>query len=1036
MKLSFNLIFVFIFTLSMVATAQKTELETVETSLTYAVYHGSVNPTKDKTEMDNNDKRKLSRRDHKINRNFAGRFPHKVVRPELEHIGPDKLRQTTIPQASSKRPPLELLVNVEGLDTGDSPQDPSGDAGLEYYVQGINATRIGIYDKEGNRETFFNADNLWTSVGVRSGGDPIILFDQEAERWIITEFPSGFGSNANKLLVAISQTSDPMGDYNIYSFTTPNFPDYPKYSVWNDSYMVTTNETGPRQLSTYFINRDDMLEGVDNVRILRSSVDGPRNSEQNFIVSTPVDWSGMTLPPAGAGPMCVSLGDASWENNQAEDLIHLDIHNVDWENETVSIERTSIEVSPYDSNPCSESGFGFQCIPQGGNGGGLDGLPEIITFQPHYRNFGSHESIVFNFITDVTDGQNLAGIRWMELRRTGGNDWALYQEGTFAPDDGLDRFMCGIAIDMNGNMGMVYNTSSPDEFVGLKMTGRLVGDELGKMTLPETTLIEGTGTLRTGGRYGDYPHMTVDPVDGSRFWFTGEYAENGTSSTRIVSFKVAKSAYDIAPVQIESPQSGIDKSNERVEVVIGNLGLNTASNYTVGYQLDNNPKVEEFISTELQENEELNHTFSTTVDLSEIRDYDLTVYTSYQIDEFVFNDTLKGVLSHLAQLDLAVTNISSPFNTVCGESSDISYTLQNLGVNDVSNAMIAISVNGEIVEDFLYEQTIPSGSEVELTTTIFNLLDGDNDISITVSQPNGSQDQIPTNNTYSETIFTNTTGTQIVLTLETDLYAYETSWALLNSQQDTVAQSDGTLEGQNNQTILELFCLDSTECYTFVILDQIGDGVTSFNGDDGYYEITDEEGNILASIITADFGSIETNDFCVDFECNLEFDIMTVDATGSNDGMALIEVTNGRGPDFLYSLDSDDFSVSNVFEGLEPGEYTVYVQDEYGCESTQTFTIGDDVAVTTIDSNRKITMFPNPTDGLFMIEITGLESDAISLPVDVYNSKGQIIQRSNVATYSGIYKGTVSLFHYPAGVYLVKVKISEEEQYMMRVARQ
>jgi len=54
--------------------------------------------------------------------------------------------------------------------------------------------------------------------------------------------------------VAISTTSDPTGSYYRYAFTTGyNFPDYPKYGVWRDSYLITTREFGILDPSIYGI---------------------------------------------------------------------------------------------------------------------------------------------------------------------------------------------------------------------------------------------------------------------------------------------------------------------------------------------------------------------------------------------------------------------------------------------------------------------------------------------------------------------------------------------------------------------------------------------------------------------------------------------------------------------------------------------------------------------------------------------------------------------------------------------------------------
>ena len=83
-----------------------------------------------------------------------------------------------------------------------------------------------------------------------------MLYDQAANRWFLSEFADG----GNHLCVYVSKTADPTGQYWAYDFTTPNFPDYPKYGVWPDAYYVTTNEdSGP---AVYALERSDMLNGV------------------------------------------------------------------------------------------------------------------------------------------------------------------------------------------------------------------------------------------------------------------------------------------------------------------------------------------------------------------------------------------------------------------------------------------------------------------------------------------------------------------------------------------------------------------------------------------------------------------------------------------------------------------------------------------------------------------------------------------------------------------------------------------------------
>jgi hypothetical protein len=152
-----------------------------------------------------------------------------------------------------------------------------------------------------------------------------------------------------------------------------------------------------------------------------------------------------------------------------------------------------------------------------------------------YRNFGSHETLVGNLVTDV-DGTDHGGIRWFELRKTGANPWALYQEGTYAPDS-VNRWMGAIAMDGSGNIALGYNVSdATSTYPGLRYVGRLAGDPLGTMPQGEHTLIAGTAA-NGSNRYGDYSAMSVDPVDDCTFWFTGEWNASSTWSTRIGAFR-------------------------------------------------------------------------------------------------------------------------------------------------------------------------------------------------------------------------------------------------------------------------------------------------------------------------------------------------------------------------------------------------------------------------------------------------------------------------------------------------------------------
>jgi len=151
-----------------------------------------------------------------------------------------------------------------------------------------------------------------------------------------------------------------------------------------------------------------------------------------------------------------------------------------------------------------------------------------------------YNTVVLTMGVDL-DGFNKAGIRWYELRQNdtagGLGEWYVYQQGTYAPDDDLNRWMASASMDDFGNIGMGYSIGGSNLSASLAVTGRYPWDPLGEMTVEETFIIEGSGAQTGGNRFGDYSHMTLAP-DGETFWFTSEYIANNNRRTRIASFKL------------------------------------------------------------------------------------------------------------------------------------------------------------------------------------------------------------------------------------------------------------------------------------------------------------------------------------------------------------------------------------------------------------------------------------------------------------------------------------------------------------------
>jgi len=442
------------------------------------------------------------------------------------------------------------LVNIEGLNTGSNPHDPNGEVGPDYFVQAVNGpggTRYTFHDKTDGSVVAgpFTLANLipgGSGTPCDGGlGDPIMLYDELAGRWVFTEFSSA----GNRMCVYVAQTSDPIGGgWFAYDFTAPSFPDYPKYGVWPDAYYVGTNESSS---TLYAFDRVSMLAG-DPATQQRFTITDP--AAFGFAMIPPVDHDGLAAPPAGSPGIFIRHFDdeahSPGSNDPASDLLQIWEFNVDWDTPSNSsiVGPIDIQIAEIDSEQC---GFtAFQCYPQPGTSVTLDPLREVIMNLPKYRNFGAHESIVGNLVTDVS-GADQGGVRWFELRRTGGagGSWSLYQEGDFAPDipgGSVDhRWMGASAIDETGNIAIGFNLSNDtDIFPSLTYSGRNVGAPLGTLDQPETTIVAGSGNHTTSTRWGDYSSMSVDPVDGCTFWFTSNYGSSATTptaATRIASFR-------------------------------------------------------------------------------------------------------------------------------------------------------------------------------------------------------------------------------------------------------------------------------------------------------------------------------------------------------------------------------------------------------------------------------------------------------------------------------------------------------------------
>src|SRR6266511_2203229 len=469
-------------------------------------------------------------------------FALTIPAPSLTFEG---LRNTDNPFRSDG---TQILVN---------PPDPNGDVGPNHYVEMVNLV-FAVYDKQGNRllgPTPLGA--LWAGFPVTDcsllAGDPIVLYDQLDDRWILTQFTSAGPQYWN--CIAVSQTGDPTGAYYRYAFSTGvNFPNYPKYGVWRNSYIITTREFGPTVeygIGVYALERDKIMAGDPNARVVSFFLDGNAPGMLPLVGDglLPPDIDGKTKPANASPAPIIGTQDDGGPYGATFDALNIWELNVKWQaTPSASILlKTQLPVASFHSMfPCAPTSR--DCLPQPGITDPSQYL-DILSYRQRpmwrlaYRSFKGYETLVTNQSVEALPG--IAGVRWYEIRRTGGT-YSVYQQGTYAPNDGVHRWMGSIAQDKNGNMALGYSVlNAIDVYPGIRYTGRQKGDPLGQMTLGEGVIINGSGVqTNANARWGDYTSMNIDPADDCTFWYVNEYYQTTEPppdrkwQTRIASFKL------------------------------------------------------------------------------------------------------------------------------------------------------------------------------------------------------------------------------------------------------------------------------------------------------------------------------------------------------------------------------------------------------------------------------------------------------------------------------------------------------------------
>ena len=598
--------------------------------------------------------------------------------------------------------------------TGSNPTDPALAVGPDHVFVVWN-TKFAIFDKDGNE--LVGPTNPFPAIFPSNGCcDLTVSYDTAADRWVI----SYLGGGAQ---IAVSQTGNPItSDWNIYNIGSVN--DYNKLSVWSDGYYLTDQSGGNR---LYAMDRTAMLDGAGSVSIQGFQL--PGIATFGFASPQALNVTNGDMPAAGNAPI-VFFQDNSY-GGVSEDHIKFWSANVDYStpgNSSITAAQ-QIPVTPFTS---IFDGGSFSNLAQPNGGSLLDALQGIVMNQAQFRKFTTHNSAVFNHVIDIDpSGGKRAAVRWYEFRQTtDGAPWTLYQEGTYASPDGKHAWNASLMMDNQGNIGMGYSAMSVqgngNTEVGSYYTGRFASDPLGVMTVTEEVIAPGDAAI-SGGRYGDYSKIDIDPSDDATFYFTNEVHTADTPGNQraanVGRFKIAPDAnVDAGIIAFVNPVDGDLSSTQTVEVVVRNFGTVPQSNIEVSFTLDGGTPVTEVVAGPIAPASNINYTFTATVDMSvDGQTYNLCARTNLSGDELPDNDELCSDVTSLLGLDTGVVAITSPVTgSGLSDAEVVTIEIQNFGTVTQTSIPVFYSLDGAAPVTETYTGSIAQGATdtYSFTTTV------------------------------------------------------------------------------------------------------------------------------------------------------------------------------------------------------------------------------------------------------------------------------------------------------------------------------
>ena len=411
-----------------------------------------------------------------------------------------------------------LLNSFPGISmTNYIPPDPTIAVGPEHIIICANST-FKILDKEGNVLKSISAASWWAPAWPDENGDPQVIYDHYAERWVLVWMQYNSSNQTAGNLIAYSDDENPLGTWYMYRMDTKMHGSVPS-NTWGDYPKVGYDEE-----AIYIMTRCVPFTGgyllYNKIRIINkselySSNAGPLTYTDIWDIRTPGQGAAGNVLDCITPGISYTPGNGGWffwamgiYGGSAVSADFYSLYKVINPLTVPTIRGKVLPVQQYFSPPLAN---------QLGGGIGIETIGWITKGPVIWDGFLYAAHDIQNSINS-----NYSSVKYLKVDLS---THSIIDNVEFG-SAGYFYLFPAIAVDQNHNVAITFSRSADTEYIGAYYTTKHANNP---GFIPSQPFAQGQGNyvVTYGGainRWGDYFGIYLDPGNNYDVWMISEYA--------------------------------------------------------------------------------------------------------------------------------------------------------------------------------------------------------------------------------------------------------------------------------------------------------------------------------------------------------------------------------------------------------------------------------------------------------------------------------------------------------------------------------